>query len=283
MALVCALVCSGLLLSCRKFSIVLAGYTISRAILSDIVALMRGDRYFTADHTPSNLTAWGFADSRRDVNGPGYGSSLGRLFLRTLPREFSENSTYTWFPFQTPESMRVFLGQLRTGDRYSFDRPGSVTATASARAYEDVLHILLSAQLRPCYIDKALRVVSGEGYVTDKDVYRSCSAYYLRFFLASNDDAESRRDQREILRVLLGSPGQPERVAYYFYQKTRRLIITKSFALSDGTVRFVDIVRDVLRYVPLYWTATELVCNSVTIYPDVTDRLFNWINRLAWS
>jgi len=177
MALVCALVCSGLLLSCRKFSIVLAGYTISRAILSDIVALMRGDRYFTADHTPSNLTAWGFADSRRDVNGPGYGSSLGRLFLRTLPREFSENSTYTWFPFQTPESMRVFLGQLRTGDRYSFDRPGSVTATASARAYEDVLHILLSAQLRPCYIDKALRVVSGEGYVTDKDVYRSCSAY----------------------------------------------------------------------------------------------------------
>jgi hypothetical protein len=36
------------------------GYTISRAILSDAIALTRGDRHFTHDYTPHNLTAAGF-------------------------------------------------------------------------------------------------------------------------------------------------------------------------------------------------------------------------------
>jgi hypothetical protein len=36
---------------------------------------------------------------------------------------------------------------------------------------------LRSTLFRPYHGDKALRVVSGEGYVTDKHVYRSRSAY----------------------------------------------------------------------------------------------------------
>jgi len=34
-------------------------YTISRAILSDAVALIRGDRFYTLDYTPKNITNWG--------------------------------------------------------------------------------------------------------------------------------------------------------------------------------------------------------------------------------
>lgn len=37
-------------------------YTISRAILSDAVALVRGDRFYTIDYTPRNLTNWGFSE-----------------------------------------------------------------------------------------------------------------------------------------------------------------------------------------------------------------------------
>jgi hypothetical protein len=64
--------CPGKLVSClllyplRVLDFFLAGYTVSRAILSDAIALTRGDRFFTADCTPFNLTAWGFADSQRD-------------------------------------------------------------------------------------------------------------------------------------------------------------------------------------------------------------------------
>lgn len=217
------------------------GYTISRAILSDAIALTRGDRFFTADFTPFNLTAWGFADSQRDRNTPGNGSILGRLILRGLPGEFTENSIYTWFPLQTPDAMKGYLKDLGTVGRYNFSRPGNAPVVGIARDYNDVKQILGSAQFRPSYGDKAARVVSGEG-----------------FFLASNNDTESQRDQREVLRVLQASPDQTEKIAHYFYERTRKLIISKSFSLTDNGIKFVDIVRDVLRYVPLYWTATEL-------------------------
>ncbi|KAI9449938.1 linoleate diol synthase [Lactarius psammicola] len=217
------------------------GYTISRAILSDAIALTRGDRHFTADCTPFNLTAWGFADSQRDPKGPGNGSMLGRLILRGLPGQFTENSIYTWFPLQTPESMEVFLGNLGTVDRYDFNRPPDPAPIAIAREYNDVQQVMGSAQFRHPYGDKGARILSGEG-----------------FFLASNNDADSQRDQTEVLRVLRASPERAEQIAHYFYEKTRELIHIKSYSLADKNVKFVDIVRDVLRYVPLHWAATEL-------------------------
>lgn len=149
------------------------GYTISRAILSDAVALTRGDRFFTADFTPYNYTAWGFADCQRDPKGPGNGSMLGRLLLRALPGEFKENSSYTWFPLQTPESMEVFLGKLGTAERYSFNRPADPPVTAIACHYNDVRQVLGGNQFRPSYGDKAARVVSGEGCATVAAGYRS--------------------------------------------------------------------------------------------------------------
>lgn len=105
--------------------------------------------------------------------------------------------------------------------------------------------------------------------------------YYNSFFLASNNDAESQRDQREVLRVLQASPDQTEKIAQYFYERTRKLIISKSFSLTDNGIKFVDIVRDVLRYVPLYWTATELVCDLKTAQSDIADEYLNWMNRRA--
>ena len=113
----------------------LAGYTISCAILSDAIALTRGDQYFTADYTPFNLTAWGFADSQHDVNSPGSESILGRLLLRGLPGEFTGNSTYTWLPLQTPESMKVFLGKLGNAGHYNFSRPGDAPIVATTHEY----------------------------------------------------------------------------------------------------------------------------------------------------
>jgi hypothetical protein len=102
-----------------------------------------------------------------------------------------------------------------------------------------------------------------------------------RFFLASTNDADSLRDQQEVLRVLRASPEQADKIAHYFYERTRKLIISKSYILSDKSIRFVDIVRDVLRYVPLYWTATELVCdfemthNLMSLTMDCT-ALIGW-------
>ena len=82
--------------------------------------------------------------------------------------------------------------------------------------------------------------------------------HLYRFFLASNKDAESQRDQRDILRVL-GTQDESDQIAHYFYEKTRELIKLKSYSLTDKTIKYVDIVRDVLRYLPVHWAATSLV------------------------
>ena len=87
----------------------------------------------------------------------------------------------------------------------------------------------------------------------------SITQYCNRFFLASNNEADSQRDQREVLRVM-GAPEETDQIAHFFYEKTRELIALKSYSLTDKNVKFVDVVRDVLRYVPLHWAATELVC-----------------------
>ncbi len=88
---------------------------------------------------------------------------LGRLILRGLPGEFSENSIYSWFPLQTPESMKVFLGNLGTADRYDFNRPPDPAPIAVAREYNDVQQVMGSAQFRHPYGDKGARIISGDG------------------------------------------------------------------------------------------------------------------------
>ena len=42
-------------------------YTISRAILSDAVALVRGDRFYTIDYNSKNLTNWGYSEVQYDL------------------------------------------------------------------------------------------------------------------------------------------------------------------------------------------------------------------------
>lgn len=60
----------------------------TRAILADAIALVRGDRYYTHDFTPANLTSWGFQDCVRDPNNGAFGAALPKLLMRHLPRHY---------------------------------------------------------------------------------------------------------------------------------------------------------------------------------------------------
>jgi linoleate 10R-lipoxygenase len=139
------------------------GYTISRAILSDAIALTRGDRFFTHDFTPFNLTAWGFADCQRDPNAFGFGSTLGRLFLRTLPNHFTENSVYTFFPLMTPESMKINLDKLDVLDKYDLSKPKTREPTQHVHNYTEVNTILSTDSFATCCADRASQLITGDG------------------------------------------------------------------------------------------------------------------------
>jgi linoleate 10R-lipoxygenase len=75
--------------------------------------------------------------------------------------------------------------------------------------------------------------------------------------------------------VLQGEPGQSEKIAQHFYERIRNLIMSKSFTLCDKGVKMLDIVRDVLRYAPLHWAATEVVWVFNISYSDAAHRKGN--------
>lgn len=142
------------------------GYTVSRAILSDAIALTRGDRFYTEDFTPYNMTSWGFADCQRDPNGWGFGSTLGRLFLRTLPNNYDERSVYTWFPLMHPEAMEKALKDLGKQDDYSLERPKNRSPPTTVSGYVEVGEVFRDAQNFTAVAEqRASEVFKGKGFV----------------------------------------------------------------------------------------------------------------------
>jgi hypothetical protein len=102
------------------------GYTTTRGVLGDAVALVRGDRFSTIDFSPANYTTWGFKDCQRDLDNGGFGGQLPKLFTRNLPNHYPYNSVYTTYPFFVPSHMKESLDRQGTSDQYTFSRPGAL-------------------------------------------------------------------------------------------------------------------------------------------------------------
>ncbi|KAF7343731.1 Heme peroxidase [Mycena sanguinolenta] len=209
------------------------GYTISRAILSDAVALTRGDRHFTHDYTPFNLTAWGFADCQRDPKAFGFGSTLGRLFLRTLPDNFTENSAYAFFPLMTPSAMKGHLSKMHLLESYDLTRPKQLPPIQTVQDYSQIAEIMKNPKFVAPYAARAAKVIKGKG-----------------FFLV-----ESENEQRVIYKPLFESQDSLDKIGSYFRDTMRKLINSESITLVGGKTCVADIVRDVLKVVPVCWAA----------------------------
>ncbi|MBW0542889.1 hypothetical protein O181_082604, partial [Austropuccinia psidii MF-1] len=85
------------------------GFTISRAILSDAVSLVRGDRFFTDSATADGMTDWGLSDCQVDVREGSYGGLLQRLISYNLPNQYRYNDVALLFPFMVPEKIYQIL------------------------------------------------------------------------------------------------------------------------------------------------------------------------------
>lgn len=72
-----------------------------------------------------------------------------------------------------------------------------------------------------------------------------------RFFSAPED----RSEQLKVVGALAGTPEAGAEIAKFFFEKTRELINSNSFNLSGSKTRSVNLVRDVLKAVPIHWIA----------------------------
>lgn len=76
---------------------------------------------------------------------------------------------------------------------------------------------------------------------------------------------ENETEQEAVVYALVHNPENPsslspaDQIGTYFYDTTRKLIENNSFGMVGGKVRGVDIVRHVLKVVPVAWAATEVV------------------------
>uniref|UniRef100_A0A8H8CDX0 Heme peroxidase n=1 Tax=Psilocybe cubensis TaxID=181762 RepID=A0A8H8CDX0_PSICU len=221
------------------------GYTITRAVLGDAIALVRGDRFYTSDFTPINLTTWGFYDCQRDMNNGAMGGIICKLLLRHLPRHFPWNSVYSLFSFFTPDHMKASLTRQRLQDKYSFDHPAILPVPK-------VLNTLTG--IRTVFSDPT----------RFKNIYEKFGYGSILMF---DDQAQHDRDRAIVLHAMWPDAKSIDDYAAFFAQQVKAQINQKAWSYTNGVPgKYVDIVKDVV-----YPSVAHVAADLLTGIPLKTD------------
>ncbi|KAH0559961.1 hypothetical protein GP486_003520 [Trichoglossum hirsutum] len=211
------------------------GYTISRAILSDAVALVRGDRFYTVDYTTSNLTNWGVAEVASDPS-VAYGGVIYKLFLRAFPHHMSADSVYTMFPFNIPSENKVILSGLGVAGKYTYERSP--------------------------YIPDPLVVVTHKGAVavlSDPKNYTTVWGKHIveltggRNYTLGGDGPWFSNQRLDIGKAIYSPKNYSNEIFEFFESMTTQLLKQKGYQLGDWWR--VDAVRDVGNVVPVHFVS----------------------------
>ncbi|KAK2858498.1 hypothetical protein FQN49_004674 [Arthroderma sp. PD_2] len=215
-------------------------FTISRAILSDAVALVRGDRFYTVDYTPRALTNWGLNECNYDVNVDN-GQVLYKLILRAFPHHFKGNSVYAHFPFVTPaENLRI-LSDLGTARKYSWEKPGRIPLPVMISSHSACRKILGNKH--------DFKVTWGE---TIEFLMKRDGRPFGKDFMLSGD-RPANASSRKLMHDALYIDRWREEVKTFYRDITLKLLHSKAYKLA-GTNQ-VDIVRDVINIAHVHFCA----------------------------
>ncbi|KAJ7079447.1 heme peroxidase [Mycena belliarum] len=217
-----------------------SGYTLMCAVLSDTVTLLRGDRYFTTDFTPRNLTRWGYQDCQRDPHNNGFGGEMPKLLMRHLPRHYLPTSVYGCFPFFTPEQMKKSLTTQGIAAQYTFQRPVPVPQVKVLHTFTGIKYVFDNPErFHNVYDMKGL----GGGY---------------GFFLSFDDRKRHDPDRVRALHALFPSKNSLAEYGAWFRDATVQKIKERSWKYDGVQGNYVDIVRSVINAVTVHWAADQL-------------------------
>ncbi|GAA5822485.1 hypothetical protein JCM11251_006354 [Rhodosporidiobolus azoricus] len=213
-------------------------YTISRAILSDAVSLVRGDRFFTTDYSSATLSSWGYADVTPDTAGGSYGGCIGKLLMRNLPNSYTSNSTYALFPFSTPATMREVLTANGVIEQYDMAPPSPSSATHGVFTYKACLEVLADPMRFGTIYDEPIK---------------NCSNKY-GYFIA--EEGEQHKVNRQLQAAALFPDGWQKKIKAFYAEKTRDLIEQAAWSY-DGSTKTLDVVKDVTNLAAVYWCSHQ--------------------------
>ncbi|KAF2107355.1 heme peroxidase [Lophiotrema nucula] len=222
-------------------------YTVSRAVLSDAVALVRGDRFYTRDYNPRTLTNWGYEEADFDT-GVDNGCVFYKLFLHAFPNHFKQNSIYAHYPLTVPTAMKEALQDLKKDHLYSFDKP----------AFEAPPHLVLDYK-------------TATTLMANKDVFKVTWGQAIEFlmgpmakdFMLAGDGPKNAISRDMMSKALYVSEWDKQVRSYYTYI-TRKLIAEKSAKIADFNQ--VDIIRDVGNLSHVHF------CSELFMLPLKTDE-----------
>jgi len=212
-----------------------APYTVTRAVFSDAITLVRGDRFLTLDYTPANLTNWGITEVESDSTMLG-GAKMHTLILNAFPNHFKFNSIYAMQPFYTPKENKKTFDKLGWTDQYSFERPGPP-----------------SSKLIPVTSHAGLTAVLGDKQ-NFKVIWGSKMPALTTYMLAA--DTPACAGQRELVKDMMYGPKDAlKNFATYSTGIAQKLLKRESYPLGVKGAHQVDIVDHIFNYAAVTFAA----------------------------
>ncbi|EMC94912.1 hypothetical protein BAUCODRAFT_518221 [Baudoinia panamericana UAMH 10762] len=231
-------------------------YTVSRGVLSDAVALVRGDRFFTTNYTPASLTNWGFQEASSDLTIDN-GCVWYKLFLRALPNNYDPASVYVHYPMTVPhgkDGMADVLTRLNKAHLYTnlTDRPEPIGQPTVVFSYDAATKIMENQQAFKVTWGQPMKFLMGPAAAN---------------FMLSGDGPPNAKSRQLMEKALYQTNGPPapsraiptgdekwlKSVRTFYERTTVKLLKQKSYTLA-GT-QYVDIIRDVGNMVHVHFAA----------------------------
>ncbi|KAJ7448053.1 heme peroxidase [Mycena latifolia] len=241
------------------------GYTLVKGILGDAVALLRGDRFYTTDFTPGNLTVWGYQSCQRDPN------NVPRLFLRHLPRHYPFNSVYACFPLFTPQKMKESLTAQGIAAKYSFDRPVPARQPKILNTFTGIKDVFNDPARFPVIYDDLRHVGGGYGS-----------------FLCFDTPAKHNPDRALAIHTFFPSENSLAGYREWYRNFVSQKIKERSWKYSGVSGNHIDIVKSVINSASVHWVA-DCLCglplktkeNPRGLYTE--EEIYGIMNYLAVS
>ncbi|EJC98652.1 heme peroxidase [Fomitiporia mediterranea MF3/22] len=218
------------------------GYTMTRAILADAIALVRGDRFYTIDYTPHNLTSWGIQDCVRDPNNGAFGAALPKLLMRHLPRHYPADNVYGLFPFFTPDVTKQNLAKLGIADKYKYNRPVATPVPKVLNTLMGIRYVFNdSKKFKQTYTQDMVMLTEGYG-----------------FMLVFDEEKKHSEDRSFVWHALFPDMNTYKQNVEWYKTKTRQMLEEKKMKYDGVPGTYVDVIRDVVNLVSVHWAADKL-------------------------
>lgn len=222
------------------------GYTISRGVLSDAVALVRGDRFYNSSYTPAALTNWGFQEASSDISIDN-GCVFYKLFLRALPHNFNPSSVYVHYPLtipQGPDGMRDVLTRLGKAHKYNFDKPAPIKPPTIIFSHAAARSILLDQESFHVPWGEAMEFLMGPAAKNFMLAGDGAANWASRELM---DSAVYQNEPSQ--NVTAGNSKWITAVRDFYTETTTAMLREKGYKLAG--VNQLDVIRDIGNMVPV--------------------------------